>query len=57
MKKCEMLHEMNLFHVVGPFKHKMTPISIIIRVFHSLYKVGSKKRVTSSGARPDGTDY
>ena len=40
-----------------------------IRVFHSLYKVGrngnfvfkgfnnSKKRVTSSGARPDATDY
>ena len=41
----------------------------INRVFHSLYKVGrngnfvfkgfnnSKKKVTSSGARPDATDY
>ena len=52
------------FHYFGAID-----IAIMNRVFHSLYKIGrngnfvfkgfnnSKKKVTSSGARPDATDY
>ena len=30
-KRGEIVHEMNLFHTVGPFKHKMMLIKALIR--------------------------
>ena len=64
------LRWMQTLEICRDQRHKRRPNSIIIsQVFHSLYKVGrngilvfkgfnnNKKKVTSSGARPDATDY